>query len=238
MTGDLTKILVVEDDRDFRDNLSDFLKSAGYDVLALETVVEFQEKIKNNRFDVALIDVNLPDGSGHQIARFLRNSSLTRIVILTARGAESDRLESYAAGADIHLLKPVSVKELRAIVEMLLARLSEVYELSGLNSEAEFGLSIGEWVLKPVPATLVSPSGKFIELNLKDYLLIQQIMSSNGQPQTGDYLLRKTKFTERLGSTSQLIERISALNEEIEATLSIGSPIKYIPNEGFVFSGS
>lgn len=232
------KVLIVEDDHDFRDSLREFLETLNYSIVSIETVVEFQEIIKNNRFDIALIDVNLPDGSGHQIARFLRHSSLTRIAMLTARGAETDRLESYAAGADMHLLKPVSIKELKAIIEMLSARIFEVYHLSGIDKDQDFSLSVEDWILRPVPAALISPGGKAAELTVKDYLLIQQIMQSAERVVSPELLLSRTKFTERLETVPQLIQRISKLNERIETSIGVESPIKYIPNEGFLVSGN
>lgn len=234
MNGKL-HILVVEDDRDFRDNLSDFLNSAGFVVNAIETISEFQEIINNTRFDVALIDVNLPDGSGHQIAHFLRNTSLTRIVMLTARGAESDRLESYAAGADVHLLKPTSVNELRAVLDMLLGRLTESHKSKDTEHVHDFSTTIDGWALNPTPPQLISPGGKSLQLSVKDYLLIQQIMSAKQKMITGDYILSKTKFTERLTTIAQLVDRISEINEKIEAVIGSVSPIKYNPNDGFSF---
>lgn len=232
------KILVVEDDQDFRDNLSDFLNSLGYVVVAIETIAEFQAIIKDSQFDIGFIDVNLPDGSGHQIARFIRNTSLTRIVMLTARGAESDRLESYAAGADMHLLKPASVNELRAVINMLINRLSESQTTQGYDKEKDYRIEIDGWALNPTPPQLVSPEGKSIDLSVKDYLLIQQIMSANQKLITADYILSKTKFTERLTTIAQLIDRISEINKKIETACGSVSPLKYSQSDGFLFKST
>lgn len=233
-----TKILIVEDDKDFRANLADYLLSIGYSVTALETLTEFKNTINRVYFDVALIDVNLPDGSGHQISRYLRDTSPTRIIMLTARGSEADRLESYAAGADVHLLKPVAIKELRAVVESLILRLSEAINPDKLNNIAFSEGVSGSWILKAIPPELVAPSGRSIELSIKDYLLIQHILSHPEEYINAEYLLNKTKFTERLTNEIQLNERISNLSETIEISLGIKSPISYVADKGFVFHQS
>lgn len=229
------KILIVEDDKDFRSNLAEYLLSIGYSVTALETLTEFKNTIIKISFDIALIDVNLPDGSGHQISRYLRDTSPTRIIMLTARGSEADRLESYAAGADLHLLKPVAVKELRAVIETLILRLSESISPNKLNNATSCEAVSGGWILRAVPPELVAPSGKSIELSIKDYLLIQHILSHPEEYIDAEYLLNKTKFTERLTNEIQLNERISNLSQVIEKSLGIKSPISYVADKGFVF---
>jgi len=232
---DQDKILVDEDDKDFREKIRDFLVSEGYAVEIVESISEFQVKAENSRFSLALLDINLTDGSGHHIARFLRNTSFTRIITLTARGAEADRLESYSAGADIHLLKPVSTKELKVVIEMLLARLEEIKKVYKIDQYHDFSLVVGGWTLHDMPSKLISPNGKYLELSVKDYLLIQQIMVKKGHMLKAEDILLKTKFTERLTSVGQLVERISTLNTTIESSLGVASPIKCVPDEGVVF---
>src|SRR5512137_2015856 len=101
------KILLVEDDDDFRETLQYALSSPDRAVTAVNCAAQFR-KIAGDRFELAIIDINLPDDSGFALVRHVRESSSTRIIILSGRDTMADRVEGYTNGADIYMVKPTA----------------------------------------------------------------------------------------------------------------------------------
>lgn len=121
---DAMKLLIVEDDVPLRDLVSEHLEAAGYILDAVGRADEALAALRLSRYDLLLLDLNLPDGSGEQLlaeARVLTGSELP-IVILTARDALHDRLSLLNAGADDFILKPFDLLELEARLRAVLRR--------------------------------------------------------------------------------------------------------------------
>lgn len=112
------KILVVEDDPMLRDGLEDLLRGAGHDVETAVDGVLGLEKGKEEAFDLVLLDLMLPRLDGVEVCRRLRTvRPALPILMLTARGAEDDKVRGLNAGADDYVTKPFGVRELLARVE-------------------------------------------------------------------------------------------------------------------------
>lgn len=121
---DAARILIVEDEPDLNRMISDFLTSRGYlcesaldGSTALATFYAF-------RPDLVLLDLNLPNIDGTQVARTIRTGNDTPIIMLTARGEEDDTLDGFEIGADDYIVKPASLKEIAARVAAVLKRSS------------------------------------------------------------------------------------------------------------------
>jgi two-component system alkaline phosphatase synthesis response regulator PhoP len=118
------RILVVEDDMQIARNLRDYLEVAGYEVTAVGDGSAALATIRGDRPDLVVLDLGLPGIDGFDVARELRKTSTVPIVMLTARGEESDRIIGLELGADDYLVKPFSPKELVARVRAVLRRAS------------------------------------------------------------------------------------------------------------------
>ena len=120
-----TSILIVEDEQEIRDLLVFTLLRDGYEVVEAETAEVALEKIDNSLPDLVLVDWMLPGMDGIDLAKRLRRDELTAhlpIVMLTARGEEADKLQSFAGGIDDYITKPFSPRELLARLKALLRR--------------------------------------------------------------------------------------------------------------------
>tara|TARA_B100000768_G_C11255627_1_gene366255 strand:+ start:316 stop:1002 length:687 start_codon:yes stop_codon:yes gene_type:complete len=120
-----TSILIVEDEKEIRELLVFTLLRDGYEVVEAETAEIAIEKIDNRLPDLVLVDWMLPGIDGIELAKRLRRDELTvelPIVMLTARGEEIDKLQSFAGGIDDYITKPFSPRELLARVKALLRR--------------------------------------------------------------------------------------------------------------------
>jgi DNA-binding response OmpR family regulator len=117
------RILVIEDDASIRRAVVDALVISGYEVDQADRAEEGWSKAQHGNFDLVLLDLVLPRGDGWSILRRLRGARMTvPVIILTACGRESDRVEGLREGADDYVVKPFSVKELLARVEAVLRR--------------------------------------------------------------------------------------------------------------------
>ena len=120
-----TSILVVEDEPDIRELLTITLKRSSYEVMSAESGDMAIDILQNNIPDLAIIDWMMPGMSGIEVARYIRQECALQhlpIIMLTARSAEADKLQSFESGVDDYVTKPFSPKELQARVKALLRR--------------------------------------------------------------------------------------------------------------------
>src|SRR5690606_27226704 len=113
--GRMAKILIVEDEPDLRQVLEYNLKQAGHDVLAARLGQEGLTLAREQHPDLVLLDLMLPDISGTEVCKALKDSQVTRhipVMMVTARGEEIDRVVGFEIGADDYVVKPFSVREL------------------------------------------------------------------------------------------------------------------------------
>ena len=120
---DKRSILAVEDDPAIRRGVADALQFAGFHVQQAGNACEGDRLARAGRFDLILLDVVLPDGSGLDLLSEIRERSPQQaVILLTARGEEHDRVNGLRRGADDYIVKPFSVKELLARVDAVLRR--------------------------------------------------------------------------------------------------------------------
>src|SRR5688572_22145990 len=130
MTDDASTILLVEDDTATRAFLADNLVADGYDLIAADCARDGLRLLETKFPDLAIVDVGLPDGSGLELLRRVRDADgiasridpHTPVVVLSGRQGELDRLRGFDRGADDYVVKPFSYAELRARIAALLRR--------------------------------------------------------------------------------------------------------------------
>ncbi|HPB74966.1 MAG TPA: response regulator transcription factor [Chromatiaceae bacterium] len=126
----MARIALLEDEILLRKELAAFLSKRDHEVAQAGTLAEFWPLMP--QVDIAILDLMLPDGSGEEVARRLRQEHpRVGILMLTARGAIQDRLQGLDAGADHYLVKPFRLVELAAIIDALLRRLGTGWRLDG-----------------------------------------------------------------------------------------------------------
>jgi two-component system, OmpR family, response regulator RegX3 len=114
-------ILLVEDETSIIEPLAEVLRSEGFETLLAGTAAEALEHARRDP-DLVLLDVMLPDGSGFDVCRELRQRSQVPIIMLTARGEEADRVVGLELGADDYVVKPFSGREVVARIRAVLRR--------------------------------------------------------------------------------------------------------------------
>lgn len=146
--------VVIEDEADIRQLLSDVLESAGFTVHSAGTGLEGIELVRDHRPVVTTLDVSMPGIDGFETAKRLRAISSTYIVMLTARGEEIDALQGLEAGADDYITKPFRPRELRARIEAMLRRPRAHAQSPTDGSDA----ATGEMEATPTAPVPLSPS--------------------------------------------------------------------------------
>ena len=115
-----TRLLIVDDDRELRVLLDDYLTKNGFDITAVPDGKSMWTALANERHQLVILDLMLPDEDGFSLCRQLRTRSDIPVIMLTARGEETDRIVGLEIGADDYLAKPFSPNELVARVLSLI----------------------------------------------------------------------------------------------------------------------
>jgi two-component system, OmpR family, alkaline phosphatase synthesis response regulator PhoP len=177
----MTTILVVEDEPGIGRLVRDYLERAGFAVASASTGEEALGQARARRPALVVLDLGLPDRDGLDVTRDLRQVANVPIVMLTARGDESDRIVGLELGADDYVVKPFSPKELVARVRAVLRR-SE-----SSSSDAEV-LSVLDVVLD-ARRRRVSVAGREVELTATEFALLETLMREPGRVYTRGQLL-------------------------------------------------
>lgn len=118
----MKRLLIIEDDTALAEGIRLALQTDDYSICCCCKLSEARETLSEKTFDLLLLDINLPDGSGLDYCREVRQFSQVPIILLTAKGLETDVVTGFGAGADDYITKPFSLAILRARVEALLKR--------------------------------------------------------------------------------------------------------------------
>lgn len=185
----MVKILLVEDERDLALIVRRELESAGYQVIhAIDGVVAL-ELHGREAIDMIILDWMLPRLNGLDVLRILRQSSATPVLMLTARGEETDRVVGLEIGADDYLTKPFSSRELIARVRALLRRSELIRQtLQADRSEAADELRRGPLCLNP-QTHMVTLDGEVLDLSPTEFSLLQLFLRSPGRAFSRAYLI-------------------------------------------------
>lgn len=129
----MPRVLLIEDDASLGQTLDERLRKERLDVTWVQTIAAAEAAFESGRWDLAIVDVKLPDGSGFGMARRIKRTSLTPVMFMTALNSAENRLEGFEIGADEYLPKPFHLKEFILRVRHVLAtqRVSEVVEAAG-----------------------------------------------------------------------------------------------------------
>ena len=141
----MKQILIVEDDELLNKMLVYNLQSESYGIVSVETVKEAMEVLKSQPFDLVLLDINLPDGNGYEIAKTIRDKySDTIVIFLTANDRESDEIRGYELGAVDYITKPFSIHSLQRKVENVLRMMRHHVSMQDVFDDGRLFLNFAE----------------------------------------------------------------------------------------------
>lgn len=226
-------ILIVEDEPAITEPLAAALAREGWETHVTGSAREAVTLVESLRPDLVLLDVMLSDGSGFDVCREVRQTSRVPIIMLTARGEESDRIVGLELGADDYVLKPFSARELIARVRAVLRRTDEVVSDSGDDER----VVIGEIALEPAMRR-VTLAGQEVELTRKEYDLLALLMRNAGTVLTRERLIDEVWDTNWFGSTKTLDVHVSGLRRKLGDDAATPRYLHTLRGVGFRFAGA
>jgi len=222
------RILLVEDETSITEPLAEALRSEGFETQVAGTVAEALE-LARRAPDLVLLDVMLPDGSGFDVCRELRQVSRVPIIMLTARGEEADRVVGLELGADDYVVKPFSAREVVARIRAVLRR---VHAPDAADSGP---LDVGELRLDPARRE-VTKRGEALELSRKEFELLQLLMRNAGSVVTREQLIDEVWDTNWFGSTKTLDVHVSGIRRKLGDDPSQPRYLHTVRGVGFRFA--
>ena len=182
-------IYIVEDDAEVREMETYALKSSGFEVLAFDCGKAMDEQVKVKVPDLFILDIMLPGEDGLSILKRLRSQEITRdipVIMLTAKGAELDKVKGLDLGADDYMAKPFGILELISRVRAVLRR----SDRGTVVSEVSEIFSVGNVELDD-RRHLVRVNGNAVDLTFKEYELLKLLMSHPGTVYSRQQILEK-----------------------------------------------
>jgi len=205
------KVLVVEDERRLGLFLKQGLAEQTYTVALARSCREANDAIVETKYDVIVLDLNLPDGDGLDLIREWRASGLNEpVLILSARDALDDRIKGLDVGSDDYLAKPFSLEELLARLRALIRRQS-VNKLSVLHRNG---------VKLDVLAHTVHLHGEPVDLTRREYALLEVFMQNAGRVLTRTFISEKIWESHYEVDTNLLDVYMSRLRAKLESSNS------------------
>lgn len=221
-------IYVVEDDRSIQEIETFALSGAGFQTRGYDCAADFYLGLEEEKPDLVLLDVMLPDEDGLAVVRKLRSRrelALLPIILVTARTAEIDKVKGLDIGADDYLTKPFGVMELIARVKAMLRR--------SQAGQGEPCLKLGEIVMDQ-EKHVVSVHGKACDLTYKEYELLKLLLSNAGIVMTRNVILDRVWGSSFAGESRTLDMHIKTLRQKLRDQ---GSLIRTVRNVGYILSG-
>lgn len=227
-------ILIVEDARDIREPLARYLRDNGYRTSTAGDAAAARKAMKGAAIDLVVLDIMMPGEDGLSLCRFIRESSQTPVILLTARGEEVDRIIGLEMGADDYLPKPFSPRELVARVAAVLRR-TQALPPRQHPPEAQ-RIQFGDWVLDTGQRELIGTDGMATALSSGEFRLLQAMLERPRMALTRNQLLDLTK-----GKDAELFDRsvdnhVSRLRKKIEPDPKNPRYIKTVWGGGYMLA--
>ncbi|MBP2296569.1 response regulator [Azospirillum rugosum] len=230
-------VLIVDDDRDIRDLVSDYLKRNGLRTTVAADGRQMRSFLERDRADLIILDLMMPGDDGLALCRELRagRHGATPVLMLTACGDETDRIVGLEMGADDYLTKPFAARELLARIKAVLRRtrmLPPNLQVTGAGRLLRFG----DWRLDTTARHLLDPEGTAVALSGAEYRLLQVFLDHPQRVLSRDQLLNLTQ-----GREAELFERsidllVSRIRQRLRDDAREPAYIKTVRSEGYVFA--
>ena len=232
-------ILIVDDDREIRQMVADYLRRNGLRASEAADGREMRAVLDTNAVDLIVMDVMMPGEDGLTLTRNLRAGKHRAIpvVMLTAREDQTDRIIGLEMGADDYVTKPFAARELLARIKAVIRR-TRMLPPNLQVTEAARMLAFGRWRLDTTARHLLDPEGTVVALSGAEFRLLRVFLDHPNRVLSRDQLLNLTQ-----GRDAELFDRsidllVSRLRQRLQDDAREQSYIKTVRSEGYVFSAA
>ncbi len=222
-------VLMVEDEASIVEPLREALERDGFDTEIAGTAEEALDKAERTTPDLVLLDVMLPDGSGFEVCRTLRERSRVPIIMLTARGEETDRVVGLELGADDYIVKPFSAREVSARIRAVLRRATDN------KPEQPEQIEAGPLTLDTARRSATLDNTE-LDLTRKEYELLALLLTEAGSVISRERLIDEVWDVNWFGSTKTLDVHVSSLRRKLGDDSADPRFIHTIRGVGFRFA--
>lgn len=217
-------VLIVDDEMRMRRVIGDYLRIKDYRIIEAENGEKAIEQFKTHYPDLILLDVMMPRMNGWEVCREIRKISSVPIIMLTAKGEESDELQGFSLGADEYITKPFSLKILAARVEAVLRRNEHPSENAAVVSRLRIDSLAREAYVDDHP----------VELTYTEFELLSYLLTNKGLALSRDRILDNVWKYDYFGDARTVDTHIKKLRSKLGEA---GEMIKTIRGIGYKFEG-
>ncbi|MFC7321492.1 response regulator transcription factor [Halobacillus campisalis] len=226
------RILIVEDEIELAELVRDYLEKEGFEVIHAKDGEEGLQQFQDADPSLVILDLMLPKMDGMELCRRMRSKAMLPIIMMTAKGSDTDKIVGLGIGADDYITKPFSPSELVARVKAHLRR----YRYYSEPSKEQQSLTFGDLVIDP-DEYKVTLRGQVVELSAREFKLLYVLASHRSQVFTKDQLFDKVWGYDHLGDFNTLTVYIRKIREKIEPDPSLPKYIKTVWGVGYKFEG-
>lgn len=230
-------ILVVDDHREIRELLAQYLAQHGLRVSTANGGAQLREQLQVSAPDLVVLDIMMPGEDGLSLCRWLRASSRLPVILLTAVAEDADRIVGLEMGADDYVTKPFNPRELLARIRAVLRR-AQAPASGELSPETPHRYRFGGWTFDLDRRELDAPDGTAVAISAAEFRLLQALVERPGRVLTRDQLLDITA-----GRSAELFDRsidniVSRLRRKIETDPKDPQLIRTVWGEGYALVAS
>lgn len=202
----MSTILIVDDENDILEIISEYAKQAGYNTVLARSGTEALEALKKNDINLIVLDIMLPDFNGYEIADRVRKEKRVPIIMLSAKSEEEDKLKGFELGIVDYVTKPFSPKELMARIKV---NLSKTLEENARDTYTFEGVTIDRTAKK------VFVDKREIELTIKEYELLNFLTQNKNILFSREQILDKVWGMDFFGTDRTVDTHIKSLRKKI-----------------------
>lgn len=233
--ADEPHILLVDDERDIRDPLAAYLGRNGVRVTKADSASAAREILAVHAIDLVLLDIMMPGEDGISLAGFIRATSTTPVILLTAKAEELDRVLGLEIGADDYVTKPFSPRELLARIKAVLRRTTGG-ATAAVHAPDAAGYAFGGWILRTGERELVDAEGVAVPLSAGEYNLLHAFVTHPRRVLSRDQLLDLSQGRELAAFERSIDNHISRLRRKVEADPADPKLIKTVWGGGYMLA--
>jgi two-component system OmpR family response regulator len=230
----LPHILVVDDDDEIRNLLSDYLRKNHYQVTGAADGKTMAVALEREKIDLVVLDLMLPGEDGLVLCRNLRAHSAIPVIMLTARGDETDRIVGLEMGADDYLPKPFNPRELLARIKSVLRRTQVITD--NRTVEESQSIRFGHWTLDVRARHLVAEDGLVVNLSGAEFRLLKIFLEHPNRVLNRDQLLDLTQGRDQEPFDRSIDVQVSRLRQRLRDDAKEPGIIKTVRGEGYVLA--
>lgn len=227
----LDKILIIDDDAELCEMLSEYLRKEGFEVETVQHGSRGLERARAGSYDLIVLDVMLPGMNGFDLLRELRTSSDIPVLLLTARGDELDRIVGLEIGADDYLSKPFNARELLARIRAIGRRNAREQRAGNAPKQP---VTVGDVELDPASRTIML-NNKILDVTTVEFNLLEMLLRSAGNVVSRDDIASVVLGRELSPFDRSIDVHISKLRKKLGNLPNGRERIKTIRNTGYMY---